>query len=50
MVDGGVAGARGVRHDAEQVEVVPHAVACQQEGSRVVELESHDRLRMMIIK
>ena len=45
MVDGGVAGARGVRHDAEQVEVVPHAVAGQQEGTSVVELESHNRLQ-----
>ena len=44
MVNGGVTGARGMRDDAEQVEVVPHAVARQQEGPRVVELEGHDRL------
>ena len=44
MVNGGVTGARGVRDDAEQVEVVPHAIARQQEGAGVVELESHDCL------
>jgi hypothetical protein len=45
MVDRGVARSGGVRHDPEQVEVVPQPVARQQQRPVRVELHGDDGLK-----